>query len=293
MSEQLAFEVDRPRAVISASRRTDVPAYHARWLLDRLRDGRCGVAQPFTGQVRQVDLRPEAVIALVLWTRDPRPLLDGLPWITERGYPFTFLVTLNDFPAWLEPSAPHRSEVIGAIRSIRDRFGPDTVVWRYDPIVLTTATPPAYHLDQAAILGNALEGAVDECITSFVDLYRKTERHLVPALQRQGVDLLGEDVGRDRELVRGMRDALAGCGISLKLCCERELVGDGIPRAHCVDRDRLSRLVGERLRLVARPTRVGCGCHASIDIGGYDTCPRGCVYCYANQSPGANRALTP
>ncbi len=36
-----------------------------------------------------------------------------------------------------------------------------------------------------------------------------------------------------------------------------------------------------------RPTREGCGCFASVDIGAYDTCPHGCIYCYAN----ANRAV--
>ncbi len=31
--------------------------------------------------------------------------------------------------------------------------------------------------------------------------------------------------------------------------------------------------------------RHGCHCIESRDIGAYDTCPNGCKYCYANQSP--------
>ncbi|MCY4500388.1 MAG: DUF1848 family protein, partial [Alphaproteobacteria bacterium] len=35
--------------------------------------------------------------------------------------------------------------------------------------------------------------------------------------------------------------------------------------------------------------RPGCACAASRDIGAYDTCPHGCLYCYANASPKAAR----
>lgn len=285
---QLPLDVPPAARVISVSRRTDVPAYHADWLLERLREGWCEVTHPFTGAKRRVDLRPEAVVALVFWTRDPRPLLPHLDELVDRGYPFTFLVTLNGFPSWLEPGAPDVNGVVEAMTNVRGRFGPETVVWRYDPVVLSTATPPSYHLSRIGDLGKGLTGVVDGCITSFVDLYRKTERNLFPAVEEAGARLLDADPDRDRDLAEAMRDALADLDISLSACCEPDLEGV-LPRAHCVDRGRLSRLLGERVSLPARPTRKGCGCHASVDIGAYDTCGRGCVYCYANRSPRAGR----
>jgi len=274
--------------VVSASRRTDVPAFHHRWLIDRLREGWCEVRHPFTGVRSRVDLSPEAVIALVMWTRDPRPLLPHLDELADRGYPATFLVTVNGYPDWLEPGAPDLDGVVGAMAEIRHRLGPDALVWRYDPVVLTTATPPSYHLDRVGALGRRLQGITDGCITSFVDLYRKTERNLVPAAAAVEADLLEPDPDCDRELVVGMRDTLTPLGIELAVCCEKELL-DLVPRAHCVDRDRIGRLLGRPVKLPARPTRAGCGCHASVDIGAYDTCPRGCVYCYANQSPRSGK----
>lgn len=270
--------------VISASRRTDVPAFHSRWLLNRLREGWCEVRHPFTGVRSRVDLRPEAVIALVLWTRDPRPMLPYLDELARRGYPATFLVTVNAYPDWLEPGAADTDGVIEAMADIRDRFGAAAVVWRYDPVVLTTATPPSYHLDRVEELGGRISGVADECITSVVDLYRKTERNLLPALDAAGVTLL--EPGEEAALIADMRDTLSNLGIDLTACCERDLE-DVVPRAHCVDRDRIGRLVGRPFKLPTRPTRAGCGCHASVDIGAYDTCPRGCVYCYANRSPEA------
>lgn len=283
---QLPLDVPPAAQVISVSRRTDVPAYHTDWLLQRLREGWCEVTHPFTRVRTRVDLRPEAVVALVLWTRDPRPLVPHLDELTDRGYPFTFLVTLNGYPAWLEPGAPDEDGIVAAVADVRRRFGPEAVVWRYDPVVLTTATPPSYHLRRVGDLGERLRGVVDGCITSFVDLYRKTERNLIPPVEAAGARLLDADPARDRALLEGMRDTLAGLGIPLSACCEPDLA-DVVERAHCVDRERISRLVGRRVALPARPTRTGCGCHASVDIGGYDTCARGCVYCYANTTPVA------
>jgi hypothetical protein len=39
------------------------------------------------------------------------------------------------------------------------------------------------------------------------------------------------------------------------------------------------------LHLRLAPTRDGCGCCESVDLGAYDTCGFGCAYCYATQHP--------
>ncbi len=288
--EQLALAIgDPPPTVISASRRSDVPAYHTPWLMQRLREGRVDVRNPFGGNVRRVDLRPEAVLALQLWTRDPRPLLPHLDELTQRGHPLLFHVTLTGYPAFLEPGAPPRDAVVAALGELRARLGPDAIVWRYDPVILADGLEPDGHLARIGDLARRLAGITDECITSWVDRYRKTERHLAPALAAVGSSPWPDDGARDRALVGEMAARTAEHGIQLSLCCEPDLVQPGVPAASCVDPARLSRLLGRTVTLARRPTRPGCGCYASIDIGAYDTCPRGCVYCYANRSPEAGR----
>ncbi len=287
---QQTLDLPSSPQVISASRRTDIPAYHGRWLLARLAEGRCEVRQPFSGALREVDLRPAAVLALVMWTRDPRPLLDELEGLVARDYPFVMLVTVNAYPAWMEPGAPDPAALVEALRGIRSAFGPAAVVWRYDPIVLTSVTPPQWHVQQVERLAAQLAGVADECVTSFVDLYRKTERNLLPAAQHAGAGLLEADADRDTELLRAMKECVAGHGLTLSSCCQAQGLDAGLAQARCVDPARLGRLLQREVRLPRRPSRPGCGCHASVDIGAYDTCPRGCVYCYATRSPAAGRA---
>jgi len=285
-TNQTPLPLDAPPIpqVISASRRTDIPAFHHRWLMRRLEEGFCEVRPPFGGAIRRVDLRPEAVIALVLWTRDPSPMLASLGRLAKLGYRFYLQVTLNDYPSFLEPGGVVREQVLDALRTIRCEHGEHAVVWRYDPVILTTATPPAYHLERVASLAAELEGTTDTCVISWVDLYRKTERNLMPALAAAGVQLLPEDRRRDLELLDGLATALTARGIQPAMCCEAELTGPRIPTARCLDDRRIACILDRPVRLAARPTRKGCGCRASVDIGAYDTCPRGCVYCYATNS---------
>ncbi len=55
--------------VISASRRTDIPAFYAEWFMSRIRCGRAVVAAPFNRGMFDVSLAPEDVAAIVFWTK--------------------------------------------------------------------------------------------------------------------------------------------------------------------------------------------------------------------------------
>jgi hypothetical protein len=90
--------------IISASRRTDIPAFYAEWFMNRIREGYLCVRNPFNAhQVRRVDLSPESVEAIVFWTKDLRPMTIHLDELDERGYRYYFQFTLTGYPEVLEP----------------------------------------------------------------------------------------------------------------------------------------------------------------------------------------------
>ena len=132
--------------IISASRRTDIPAFYAEWLMNRLREGYCLVPNPFNPrQIARISLVPESVDAIVFWSKNPALMLRFLPVLEGMGYRFYFLFTLNAYPKALEPNLPPLKERISTFIELSTRLGPRRVIWRYDPIILSNRTDASYH----------------------------------------------------------------------------------------------------------------------------------------------------
>lgn len=271
--------------VVSVSRRTDVPAFHARWFIKRLEEGFAEYRNPFSGKAHRVSLEPEDVRAFVFWTRNPAPLMQKLEYVETRETPFYFLFTINGYSRVLERSNPPVRRAIEIFRRLSDRIGPERVRWRYDPVVITQEMGADYHIRNFERIASGLEDATRVCIFSFMDLYGKVRRNVaaVPGPSRPLEPSLDERLH--------LSETLAGIGerygIRLRACCEDDLVSGGVEKARCVDPVLLDIIAPAGGKLLIRPTREECGCAASRDIGGYDTCPHGCVYCYANASPEA------
>ena len=271
--------------IISASRRTDLPAFYARWLMARLRAGWCEVRNPFNAaQVSRVSLAAADVDALVLWTRDPRPLLPHLPEILALGHEPFFLYTLLDNPRPLDPKCPGPDISVPTFARLAKAL-PGRLTWRYDPIVLTAATPPDWHRQTFARLAAALAGHTDRVIVSFVEPYRKIAKRMA-ALAEAGFALM--DVSpEERVLLAGdLRDLAASHGMALATCCQPEdFEAAGIPAAHCIDAAWISAHTGRTIPAGKDAgQRPRCGCAPSRDIGAYDRCLFGCAYCYATTS---------
>lgn len=279
--------------VISASRRTDIPAFYAEWFLNRVRAGFCHWSNPFSGQIYRAALTPEDVTAFVFWTRNPRPLMRHLPELDARGYRYYFHVSLTGYGRPLETHNPDPEAVIAAVRSLALHSGPEYVIWRYDPIVISTRTPPAYHRQRFAELAAQLEGSTQRCTYSFLDFYGKTRRNLSAIAAQHGDRFREPTVLERQDLLEDLSAIAERHGMRLTSCCEED--HDQIPRVYrgsCVDLELLSRLTGQpALALKPHPTREHCGCVHSVDIGSYDTCLFGCTYCYATNSRRAAQRL--
>jgi len=274
-----------PGKIISASRRSDIPAFYSRWFLRRLEEGYCDWIHPFTGKLERVSLLPEDCLSIVLWTRNPAPLFPALRDLLSSGHFPCFHFTVTGYPKPLESHCPEMALSLRRLRELAERVGPESVIWRYDPIVVSSQTPLAFHLEQFAAIARGLEGAIRRVYFSFVDRYGKTRQSFERLSRQHGIGFHEPSELERKNLVLRLRDAAARHGMTLYACCEDELVGEGVEKGRCIDLGWIRRLrpdVHERLR--RRPSREQCGCTESVDIGAYDTCAFGCCYCYATRS---------
>jgi hypothetical protein len=266
--------------IVSASYRTDIPAFYADWLLRRLRAGYCRVANPYGGAAYEVSLAPDAVDGFVLWTRNMAPLMPHLDAV-RRVAPFIVQFTLTGYPRALEASVINADEAVEQLRELRRRFGARVAVWRYDPVVFAAEWDAAAHAAQFAVLARRLKGSVDEVVLSVMHPYQKTRRNLDRAARRHGFLWRDPPAEEKRHLLHSLAAIAREEGLAPTLCSQPELLGPGLGEARCIDAARLADVAQHPIAAPTGGNRPGCRCAMSRDIGAYDTCPHGCVYCYA------------
>ena len=267
--------------IVSASYRTDIPAFYGRWFMNRLEAGFCRVTNPYGGAPSTVPLTRAAVDGFVFWSRNLAPFLVPLDEVKRRGFPFILQTTITGYPRALEASVPAAAHAAAQLRAAPERFGSRATVWRYDPILLTSITETDWHFANFVRLAGELRGATDEVVVSFADFYAKTATNLAAAAERHGFSWRDPDPEEKRALLRRLASVAAENGMALTLCTEPALVGPVVRAARCIDAERLSDIAGRPVVAREKGNRPGCACAESRDIGAYDSCPQGCVYCYA------------
>lgn len=263
--------------IISASRRTDIPAFYSDWLLNRLNAGYVLTRNPFNNsQVSKIPLSTDVVDCIVFWTKNPRNMFDKLNILDELGYKYYFQFTLTPYDKTIERGLHDKEEIIKTFCELSGRLGKEKVLWRYDPIILNDKYDIDYHKRQFEKLCSKLHNKTSSCTISFVDMYAKLK-----------MDILREINEREMlELCGFIASTAKSCGIQVKSCCEKlDFSMLGVEKAHCIDRNVIEKVCGYSLDIKKdKSQRTDCGCYESIDIGAYNTCRHGCVYCYANYS---------
>ncbi len=263
--------------IISASYKTDIPAFYGEWFEGRLKEGFAIVQNPFNQKKSTVSLKPDDVDGFVFWTRNIEPFLPRLENPVAQQYRFYIQYTVTGYPRILESSVPDRDVSIANIERLAGRFGSKCVVWRYDPILISSMTPATFHLENFQYLSSALKGKVDEVVVSFAQYYKKTQRNLQRLSKTEHVIFHDPGIEEKRDLLQQIRDIALSNDQHLTLCTQPDLIGDGFAGAECISTARLG--LDEKLKI--QGNRKGCLCVLSKDIGSYDSCPHGCVYCYA------------
>lgn len=263
-----------PPVIISASRRTDIPAFHADWFLSSLSRGRAEYRNPFSGKPSAASLSRDDVAAFVFWTRDPRPFFPVLRRLERTGFPSVFQFTVTGLPREMEPFAPSLAEAVSAFRRLSDTVGPRRVLWRFDPVL--PGDRPEGLVRRFDEVSRELSGMSVRCTVSICHPYRKSlraTRHIPGIWDRS------DDLPEALERIAAMGRAR---GFAMLSCCTPLLAERGFFPGACVDGQFLGSLYpGAGIPAVPSPVRPGCLCSSSRDIGSYRTCRHGCRYCYA------------
>lgn len=269
--------------IITASRRTDIPAFYARWFMERLKEGFCLVPNPFhPSQVSRVSLDPQEVQVVVFWTRNPSPLFPYLEEMDSRGYDYYFLYTLMDNPRALDRQGIGLEGSLHHFKNLAERIGPQKVIWRYDPILFTTMTPPPFHLERYAHIAEALRGHTARSIISFFQPYKKTVKRLM-ALEDSGIRLSCPEEAEKENFLSVLSALALKNDITVTSCAqEQNFEAYGIKPGKCIDDEFIERIFHKEVSNKKDPSqRKDCGCVVSKDIGMYDSCLFECQYCYA------------
>lgn len=329
MNERITITRDTGEAVeavapviISASRSTDIPAFFARWFINRLAKGYCVWYNPFNRQPMYISFKNTKVV--VFWTKNPEPLIKYLPELDARGIHYYFQYTLNDYEKeGFEPNVASLEQRIETFKKLSDLIGKEKVIWRFDPLILSDQLTPRKLLQKIFHIGNRIKGYTDKLVFSFVDVraYRKVQNNMVKETSlysKENVTSAEPDGALREELVSGLSKLREhwkseGWEIELATCGEEvDLEKYNISHNRCIDDELMERLFPEDQELIYylktgklpepdlfgvipelppksknlkdKGQRKACGCMISKDIGMYNTCRHFCVYCYANTS---------
>jgi len=270
--------------IISASYKTDIPTFYGEWFINRLRAGFCKTVNSYNKHVIQVSLRPENVNGIVFWTKNIGPFLKHLPVVQAIGIPFVIQHTINGYPRILEHSVVDSATSVENVRRVVDCYGQKTCVWRYDTVLMTSLTDLDFHLATFSALAKKLEGSTDEVVVSFGHIYKKTLRNMDISAKENGFTWRDPDDEWKRNLISQLVEIASAHRMSLTICSQPQYVVSGCGEARCIDSSRLEAVGGKYVTPTEKGNRPDCRCSEARDIGEYDTCPHGCVYCYAVQN---------
>lgn len=255
--------------IISASRRTDIPAFYTDEFVDNFKN-----SKPFIVKNNKIVANKDNTECIVFWTKNPNPIMNRLK---EIEVPFYFQFTLNPYDKTIEPNVPSKGKVmIRTMNKLADLIGSNKVIWRYDPIIISNKYSLEYHYKYFEEIMKRVHKSCRSCTFSFVDVYGKVANKLsnigrAPSIYEQ------------REIAKKFSEIAKVYNVKLQTCAEViDLEKYGITHGACIDSEIISEITGRQyLYQKDISQRPSCRCIPSVDIGNYYTCKHGCAYCYA------------
>jgi DNA repair photolyase len=203
-------------------------------------------------------------------------MFDKLQFIKEYAYYFQF--TLNPYDKDIESRLPCKIELLETFKKLSDIIGPQKVIWRYDPVLLNKKYTVFYHIDKFYEFVGKLKGYTEKVTFSFIDFYKKITKNI----KTVGIDLITVE---EKNIIADNFSRIAKeNNLLIDTCAEDiDLSKYNMAHARCIDDRLIAKIIGYNfIAEKDKNQRFECGCVGSIDIGEYNSCSNGCVYCYAN-----------
>jgi hypothetical protein len=229
-------------------------------------------------QISKINLEPDLVDCIVFWSKNPKPILEKLQFLKEYAYYFQF--TLNPYDTDIETNLPPKKEIIETFKELSDRIGPQRVIWRYDPVLFNSRYTITYHVDKFNEFACQLKGFTEKVTFSFIDFYKKIAENIIA---NGIVEITTED---KNTLAENFSKITKENNLIIDTCAESiDLSPFYIGHAKCIDDVLIAKITGKDLTVKKdKNQRSECGCVRSTDIGEYNSCLTGCVYCYATNN---------
>ena len=268
---------------LSVSRRTDIPAFYSDWFFKRVDAGFLYVRNPMNfHQVSKINLSQNLIDCIVFWTKDPSKIISKLDLLDKQGYRYYFQITINDYGGEIERNTPGLKYTLKSFKDLSNKIGNLKTIWRYDPIILSERLTLDYHIEKFTNIAKELKGYAKRCVISFLDIYSRTEKKLEYLK-------LKEISEKDMEIIAEKFSIIAEKnGLEIFTCSEKiDLKKYGVKHGKCIDDELFYKIFKVSVNVKKDNTqRKECGCVKSVDIGAYNTCENGCLYCYANFNDG-------
>jgi len=263
--------------ILNTGLRTDIPGFFSEWFYNRIDDGFVYVRSPYAkNQIYSYKLDPALIDCIIFCTKNPQPMFENLEKIDKFNQ--YWHITITPYEKDIEPNVPPVDDVLESFKYLSKKLGKENVTLRYDPIFINEKYTLEKHIESFEDMLNSLSGYTTEAIISFIDLYEKTKRNFPKA----------REVTKDERLKIGKEFARIGNenNIRIKTCVEgTELDKFGIDSSGCMTKEVIERAINKNLNIPKQKARNGeCYCLLNNDIGEYNTCNHGCLYCYANSN---------
>lgn len=263
--------------ILNTGLRTDIPGFFSEWFYNRIEEGFVYVRNPYVkNQIYSYRLDPELIDCIIFCTKNPKPMLENLEKIDKFNQ--YWHITITPYEKEIEPNVPPMNDVLESFKYLSKKLGKENVTLRYDPIFINEKYTLEKHIESFEYIANSLSDYTTEAIISFIDLYEKTKRNFPKA----------REVTKDERLKLGKEFAQIGKknNITIKTCVEgTELDKFGIDSSGCMTKEVIERAINKNLNIPKQKARNGeCYCLLNNDIGEYNTCAHGCLYCYANSN---------